>query len=147
MPFSSFSSKFSYPLSTHYVVFDQTNMYIKLKLNNSVVKTIALGGVIDMRVNSGNIQTGTIVGLNGSFDRTIDFNEPNAGLLYDADAGKIIGTVDVGDNNITKHTYGITNNSCPLRVAKNIQTGIVTMTCPCDLSTCAGLNAHYIQVN
>ncbi len=142
-----FTVKNSYSLSTHYVEFDHTNMYVKLTSNNSTVKTLGLGGGIDIRVNSGNFEIGTITGWNGSFNRTIDFNLTDAGLLFDAVNNKCIGGDDLDDSQVTRYEYQISASTCPLHIIKNNSTQIVTLQCPCDLANCSSLNAYYTQVN
>lgn len=142
-----FTVKNSYSLSTHYVEFDHTNMYVKLTSNNSTVKTLGLGGGIDIRENSGNFQIGDITGWNGSFIRTVDLNLTNAGVLFDAGTSKCIGGDDLDDGEVTRYEYVVSASSCPVRLTKNNSTGILSIQCPCDLSNCSTLNAYYTQLN
>jgi hypothetical protein len=147
MPFTSFTAKFSYSQSTHKFVFDHNNLYIKLKSDNSTVKTFGLGGVVDIRINGGCIQTGTINGLSGSFSRYLDFTLTDAGITYDEDDNKIIGTNDTNNSGVTKYNYVIGDSNCPVRIVKNTSTSEVTITCPCDLSNCSTLNSGFYQQN
>lgn len=147
MPFITFTVSNSYSLSTHYVEFDHTNLYIKLSSNNSTVATFALTSGIDIRVHKGAFQTGTIVGLGGSFNRFLDFTLTNASITYDGSTTKIIGTNDDTDTSATKYLYTIGNSNCPIRIIKNSITSEVTITCPCDLSNCSTLNSSFQQIN
>ena len=147
MPFTSFTVKNSYAQSTHKFDFDHTNLYVKLKSDNSIVKTLGLGGGIDIRINSGNIQTGTINGLSGSFNRLLDFTLTDAGIIYEEGNNRIVGTNDVNDDQVTKYNYVIGDSNCPVRIIKNTSTQEVTITCPCDLSNCTTLNSGYSVTN
>lgn len=147
MPFTSFTVKFSYSQSTHYFDVDHTNLYVRLKSNNSAVKTLGLGGVVDIRISGGYLQIGTIVGLSGSFNRYLDFTLTNAGIIYDEANNKMIGTSDIESDIVTKHNYVISSSNTPIRIVKDNGTSEVTITCPCDLSNCTTLNSAYTQVN
>lgn len=147
MPFTSFTVKNSYSLSTHYVVFDHNNMYVKLISDNSTVKTLGLGGVIDIRVNSGVFEIGTINGLSGSFNRTIDFNVATAAITFNSSTNMCIGDTDTDQITATKYEYTVSQSNTPIRIVKDNSTQIVTFTCPCDASNCVGLNSGYTQVN
>lgn len=144
-----FTVKYHYAQSTHKLVYDHTNMYVKLRSDNSTVKTLGLGGGIDLRFNTGTTEyeIGTITGWNGSFNRTVDLNLTNAGAEYDDTNNKIIGSDDLNSGGATKYTYGVSHTSCPVRMIKNISTGILTFTCPCDLADCSTGNAYYAQLN
>ncbi len=149
MPYSSFTVKFSYPQSTHKFDFDQTNLYIRLKSDNSAVKTLGLGAGVNIRINSGNVETGTINGINGSFPEYLDFTLPHAGIIYDESNNKVIGTNDTSDNNVTKYNYIIGNTNCPIKIQKDLSTSQVTITAICDSSDCSNnpKNSSFSQQN
>lgn len=146
-----FTVKFSYSKTTHYLDADQTNFYVKLRSNNSIVKQWGLGGGLDISFDTATdkYQFGTITGWNGSFNRTVDLNLSTAGIYYDDATNKIIGTDDLNDEGVTKYTYQVSAPTCPVRIIKNTSTGILTITAPCDSSACNTnpINQYYQQIN
>jgi|GEM_PF-2709786 len=143
----SFSVKFDYLKSTYKMEYDHEKMYIRLRSDNSLVRYWGLGGGIGVRFNTSTnkYEIGNISGWEGFFNNTIDLNITEAGIKFDDSTNRIVGSDDLDGGSATKYNYGVSYETCPVYIIKDMSTGIATIKCPCDTSNCNTnpMNSHY----
>lgn len=125
----TFTTTTSYALNTHVILFTATHIYIKLSSTGQTVysKDFSQSDLAFM-CQGNDFCVGTL-NDNGTFSKTVDFSNKDAGLFMEEqdDDNQFIGTDDTDDTAIYNR-YAI--NDCPVRLSSH--RNVVTIECPCE---------------
>jgi len=128
----TFTSYSCYALSTHQVSFTSSVLTIKLTSTGATVysKSFSAGQAFMCQGNDFCIGT---LSDNGTFVKTVDFNQPNARLwlVEKNNANQFIGSDNDADPGVSKN-YDL--NQCPIFI-KDGGSNTVLIKCPCENSS------------